>query len=212
MPLCCEGWGRGRGGDCACVHILHTRPEATVHIIIMHTGEGGTVVGEAHHEHCMPWEACVGTVLIVCVCTCGCAGNSIGAAGMVELAKGLATNTTLTEIGLSSEWASGPKGGRGRAWAGMEAPDGMHGRGKEADMMARRVWSWRCKGSCRPGGRTRGAWSVLWYGGPGRGWTAPDTVGTREGEAGTVPGGRAWLTRNQECTPRQCLYVGGVGG
>ena len=37
---------------------------------------------------------------------------------MVGLAKALATNTTVTRIDINREWASGLKGGGGRAWAG----------------------------------------------------------------------------------------------
>ena len=39
---------------------------------------------------------------------------------MVELAKALATNTTLAKIYLGGEWASGPRGGgrEGAAWDG----------------------------------------------------------------------------------------------
>ena len=47
----------------------------------------------------------------------------------------------------------------------MEAPDGVHGRGKEAGVMARQVWPWRCMECCRsgagPGGGVAGA--AVWW-------------------------------------------------
>ena len=55
---------------------------------------------------------------MVCTDTMRCvhADNSIGAEGMVLLAKALATNTTITEIGLGCEWGNACEGAP-QGWA-----------------------------------------------------------------------------------------------
>ena len=55
---------------------------------------------------------------MVCTDTVRCvhAGNSIGDKGMGLLAKALATNTTITEIELASEWGSACEGAP-QGWA-----------------------------------------------------------------------------------------------
>ena len=55
---------------------------------------------------------------MVCTDTVRCvhAGNSIGAEGMGLLAKALATNTTITEIGLGGEWGNACEGAP-QGWA-----------------------------------------------------------------------------------------------